>query len=165
MKTGTLLVGVDGSLGSAAALRWALKKANLRSASVRVVHTWELSKSFGPDVYMTPDIKRYRASAHDVLDECITTACEGITPLPEIAREVFDRAASRVLIVESGESELVVVGSRGHGGFIGLLLGSVATQVAHHSKCPVVVVPVWVRPRFDFRFEAGRGALGTAISD
>jgi nucleotide-binding universal stress UspA family protein len=112
---GVIVVGVDHSEGAKAALRFALGEAKLRQASLRVVHAWQLgyvSASFDPGSY------------------------------PVLGGELGDLrgAAETVLVDESREADLLVVGSRGLGGFSGLLLGSVSQQCAHHAACPVVIV-------------------------
>jgi nucleotide-binding universal stress UspA family protein len=141
MKPGTVLVGVDGSAESVAALRLALQEANLRNASVRVLHQWEAPPGFGPEMFMTQGLEAYRHSGEKVLQHTIAEATDGLSPLPPISSQVCDQSAAVALVEESQDAELLVVGNRGHGGFIGLLLGSVASQVLNHAKCPVVVVP------------------------
>jgi nucleotide-binding universal stress UspA family protein len=137
---GRLVVGVDGSDASAAALRWALNEARVRSATVDVVHGWVypyvgdiagMAASVGAD-----DLEQ---AARAVLDRSIRAAVSPpseVTPNPVLVHG----AAAPVLLDAARGAELLVVGSRGRGGFTGLLLGSVSQHCLHHSTCPVAVV-------------------------
>ena len=135
-----IVVGVDHSDGAKAALRFALGEAELRQTSLRVVHAWQLgyvAASFIPGSYpeFGDELDELRDAAEATLHE--------IVPTPgavEIERRVVEGAPSAVLVDESRDAELLVVGSRGLGGFSGLLLGSVSQQCAHHAACPVVIV-------------------------
>jgi nucleotide-binding universal stress UspA family protein len=73
------------------------------------------------------------------LDETVQAAF-GDQPLPGLRREVREGGAARVLIEASRGATMLVVGSRGHGGFTGLLLGSVSSNVAEHAPCPVLII-------------------------
>jgi nucleotide-binding universal stress UspA family protein len=137
-----IVVGVDGSAGSTRALRWAVDEARRRAATVDVVHAWQYPHV--PDVGFAVggysiDPAALEASARTVLDHCITSAASGdgvrIEPIL-----VCGDPASTLLDVAKG-ADLLVVGSRGRGGFVGLLLGSVSQQCAHHTPCPLVIVP------------------------
>jgi len=142
--TGRIVVGVDGSDVSATALRWALEEARLRGAAVDVVHAWHYPYVGGGDFTgMTMpaiDESQLVAAAHEVLDHAMSAA----GPAPEgvaVERIVTCGGEAAVLLDAAEGADLLVVGSRGHGGFAGLLLGSVSQQCVHHSPCPVVVVP------------------------
>lgn len=159
------MVGVDGSPGSVAALRWALAEARLRGARVRVVHAFPhprlpateagLGAAGGmgiPAVYVEePDKLRQavEAEARHVIDETLRAAgaadSEGV-PVETVARE---GPAAQTLIEAGREAELLVVGSRGRGGFVGLVLGSVSQQCAQHPPCPVVILPPPEHPEGD----------------
>jgi nucleotide-binding universal stress UspA family protein len=141
---GVIVVGVDHSEGAKAALRFALGEAKLRQASLRVVHAWQLgyvSASFDPGSYpvLGGELGDLRGAAETALaatlQEVVPDAAE-----VEIERRVVEGAPAAVLVDESREADLLVVGSRGLGGFSGLLLGSVSQQCAHHAACPVVIV-------------------------
>lgn len=144
---GLVVVGVDSSEGAKAALRFALEEARLRNATLRVVHTWQFGyigvsgiEGFSPVVGADlGDLRRTAEVALDaVLHEVAPDAeADGIA----LERRVSEGAPATVLVDESRRAELLVVGSRGHGGFAGLLLGSVSQQCAHHAACPVVIVP------------------------
>jgi nucleotide-binding universal stress UspA family protein len=136
-------VGVDGSPGSIAALRWAAAEAKRRGdTTVRAVHVWEYPyAALAPSPIGTavPPVEMMQEAATEALATCLAEA-----ELPDdvpIERIVREGAPAKVLLDEAADADLLVVGSRGHGGFAGLLLGSVATQVVHHAKIPTVVVP------------------------
>ncbi len=141
---GLVVVGVDGSEGAKAALRFALEEARLRQATLRVVHTWHfggigLSGIEGFTPAGAGDLSDLRRAAEVALDAIL----HEVAPQPDgvtIERHVVEGAAATVLIDASRDADLLVVGSRGHGGFTGLLLGSVGQQCAHHAACPVVIV-------------------------
>jgi len=142
---GTIAVGVDASGGSLAALEWAASEARLRGDDLRVVTAWLVptmafgAPGFGPIVAEGLDAE-FEGAARAALEKAIEglgAAGEGI----HIERVVAHGQASHVLIEAAKDAALLVVGSRGHGGFAGLLLGSVSQQCAHHAPCPVVIVP------------------------
>ena len=147
MKTGDgggrIVVGVDNSEGAKAALRFALEEAKLRRATVRAVHAWLFGyigvtgvEGFSPVV--GADLSELRRTAEVVLDAVL----DEVAPSPDvpIERHVGEGPAAAVLVDESRQTDMLVVGSRGHGGFAGLLLGSVSQQCAQHAACPVVIV-------------------------
>jgi len=139
-----IVVGVDHSAGAKAALRFALAEARLRQTSLRVVHAWQfgyVGASFVPGSYpgLGDELGGLRGAAEATLDETLHEVVPD-TGEVEIERRVVEGAASAVLVDESRGAELLVVGSRGLGGFSGLLLGSVSQQCAHHAACPVVIV-------------------------
>lgn len=138
---GKIVVGVDGSAGSRDALRWAFAEAKLRGASLEVVIVWQYPitaslPTFG--AMITP-----QDFATDARTELLAIiAAEGIStdaPIP-VSTLVAEGNAARALLDASDAAELLVVGSRGHGGFTGVLVGSVSQQCVNHAKCPVVVV-------------------------
>jgi nucleotide-binding universal stress UspA family protein len=155
---GTIVVGVDGSPGSDAALRWALDEARLRGSRLRVVHAYEAphvafsDAAVGaagiptPPVLAPEDVERVRESAEEqarsVVDAALRrVAGEGAGDRPDIERAALVGPAAQTLIEAGRDAELLVLGSRGRGGFLGLLLGSVTQQCAHHPPCPVVILP------------------------
>lgn len=136
-----IVVGIDGSEDSRAALRWALQEGRLRQASVEVVHTWHLPY-VGASPYIVPvlDSDTYEKAARQVMDSVVDA--EDTTGLPApVTRSVVSGGAAGAIVEQARDADLIVVGSRGLGGFKGLLLGSVSQQVVHHAPCPVVVVP------------------------
>ena len=136
-----IVVGIDGSDESKAALRWAVGEARLRGASVTVVHAWTLPTYIGlgvaPGAMIDPSLLRGAAEERSatVIHEVVGDAKD-----VHIESKAVEATAARALIEESDGADLLVVGSRGHGGFAGLLLGSVSQQCAAHGPCPVVIV-------------------------
>lgn len=135
-----IVVGVDGSEASLHALRWALHEARLRAARVVAVYVW-LFPSLGLRRGETPPsgYEELRQSARDLLDEAVDAVApdaEGVA----VERVVVEGAPPEELAALADGAEMLVLGSRGLGGFAGLLLGSVSQQCAHHAPCPVVIV-------------------------
>ena len=137
--TSPVLLGVDGSPASEAATALAFDEASRRGVELVALHAWS-------DVGILPvlgmDWRQYEGKGHEVLGERLAGWQERYPDVTVRRRIVCDRPA-RWLIDESAKAQLVVVGSRGRGGFPGKLLGSVSTAVAQSAKAPVVVV----RPR------------------
>ena len=133
---GVIVVGVDHSAGAEAALRFALEEARLRRARLRAVHAIGSFESY-------PSLAVDVAAVHRAAEELIDSATSEVTAegeAVEIERVAVEGAPGAVLVEESRGADLLVVGSRGHGGFAGLLLGSVSQQCAQHAFCPVVIV-------------------------
>jgi nucleotide-binding universal stress UspA family protein len=140
-----ILVGVDHSDGAKAALRFALEEAKLRRASLRAVYAWHFpnlgySGLEGAMPATASELDDVRAAVAAELDATLREVFPDPGDL-EIEHRIVEDAAAAALVRESHDADLVVVGSRGLGGFRGLLLGSVGQQVAHHAACPVVIVP------------------------
>ena len=132
-----IVVGVDGSPESRSALRWAARIADAIGARIEAVMVWEVVSSFGWGVLPPPSPPR--SELEDQLAKIVIEVFEGNLPSGLTSR-VLEGSAAASLIAESNNAQLVVVGSRGHGGFAGLLLGSVSAKVAEHASCPVLVV-------------------------
>jgi nucleotide-binding universal stress UspA family protein len=146
-NNGLIVVGVDGSEGAKAALRFALDEAKLRQATLRAVHTWQFGYTggFGLEGYAPvagADFSDMRRAAEVALDATLHAAVLDDDDVV-IERRIVEGGAATVLVDESRNADLLVVGSRGHGGFAGLLLGSVSQQCAQHAACPVVIVRAW----------------------
>lgn len=140
----SIVVGVDGSDESKEALRWAVEEARLRGDTLHVVHVWSYPYPYVSVTVLAPPaptipISDFRESAaamlNAVLDEVL-----GDAPGVEVKRAVVEGVPAQVLVEAAKDADLLVLGSRGHGGFSGLLLGSVSQQCAHHAECPVVIV-------------------------
>jgi nucleotide-binding universal stress UspA family protein len=130
-----VLVGVDGSPASIEALRTAARMAEAFDAPLEVVTAW----AYPP--YSSPYISESwspEGDAKTVLDDSIRAAF-GDSP-PSLRRTVLAGPTAHLLIEESRRCALLVLGSRGHGGFSGLLLGSVSAACAEHAHCPVLIV-------------------------
>jgi len=137
-----IAVGVDGSDASRDALRWAIENAS-EDDSVRAVYVWQLHRGPRPDVVPVVELQRVRPDADRFVGEVVDGVIAELDgPLPGIERVSYYGHPGKWLVNLSDEVDLLVVGSRGLGGFRGLLLGSVSTYVVHHARCPVVVVPV-----------------------
>jgi nucleotide-binding universal stress UspA family protein len=131
-----IVVGIDGSNGSSAALRWAIAEARLRSVPVRAVHAWSYNQPLVPSLIGYPYILDDPWQAEQRLEHATSDLGEE----HEIERVLVEGLAAQVLIDAVGEADVLVVGSRGHGGFTNLLLGSVSQQCAQHAPRPVVIV-------------------------
>jgi len=137
----TIVVGVDGSPGSRTALTWAAAEAADHGADLVVLNVWEHT--------LLPPAGSISVSEHYVPDESQRTADELVQVIKEVLGEdppvpvqprVKQGSAAKVLIDESAGADMLVVGRRGHGGFAGLILGSVSQHVAAYARCPVTVV-------------------------
>lgn len=132
-----IVVGVDGSEQSKRALLWAVHFADAVGACVDAVASWDFPVSFGwASVPLTWD------PGLD-MEKILTEAVDDVfgSDRPKQLRTIIRKGnAVQVLLDVSDGATMLVVGSRGHGGFAGLLLGSVSASVAEHAKCPVVVV-------------------------
>jgi nucleotide-binding universal stress UspA family protein len=152
---GTIVVGVDGSPGGDAALRWALAEARLRGSRLRVVHAYAeppaLLTEGGYGVGGVPapsvpvaDVEPLRQAAEEqargLIDQALRRV-DGQGDRVEIEVTPAQGPPARTLIESAQGADLLVVGSRGRGGFLGLLLGSVSQQCAQHPPCPVVILP------------------------
>jgi nucleotide-binding universal stress UspA family protein len=139
-----IVVGVDGSEGSLQALRWAADEARLRKALLQVVLAWDYPASLlagasfsVPDLEILGDFGKLAEARLGQALQDASSALEGV----EVERRVIEGAPALALIEAAKDADLLVVGTRGHGGFVGLLLGSVSQQCAHHAPCPIVIVP------------------------
>jgi len=137
----TIVVGVDGSASADEALRFAALEAKLRGARLRMVTVWHLSVAvygaMGPAVVDSGE--RYEEEANRVLYDASERLAEELVGI-EVERVVREGRAASSLVYEAHEASLLVVGSRGHGAFVGVLIGSVSKECANHSSCPVVIV-------------------------
>lgn len=144
-QAGAVVVGVDGSRASDPAVDFAFAEAARRRAPLRVVHAWtnwntEAPPPEDPAMAYAARPGALRAQEERLLAETMAGRCERYPDLT-VEREPVRGETREALIRASGDAELVVVGSRGRGGFTGLLLGSVSQAVLHHAQCSVVVVP------------------------
>jgi nucleotide-binding universal stress UspA family protein len=135
--TGRIVVGVDGSESAKKALRWAAKLAQSSGATVDAVQSWDIPTTLGlgylpQDVDLGKDTEKW---LEETVDEVF-----GPDRPAALRTVVHCGSAARVLLDECKDAQLLVVGSRGHGGFYGLLLGSVSAAVAEHAPCPVLVI-------------------------
>lgn len=130
-----VLVGVDGSASSIAALRYAARIADVFDAPLEAVTIWRHPTL--ADAYLVADWSP-EDDTRAILDGAMEDAF-GSEP-PDLVRTVLPGAPARTLVELSNRAGLLVLGSRGHGGFAGLVLGSVSAACAAHAKCPVLIV-------------------------
>lgn len=133
-----IVVGVDGSDPSKAALAWAIRQARLTGAVVEAVIAWEFPATYGYPMPVLPSV-----SFGDLAAEVLASTIAEVADRDEqatISRKVVEGNAAQVLLDASAGAELLVVGSRGHGGFVEALLGSVGQHCVQHATCPVVVI-------------------------
>jgi nucleotide-binding universal stress UspA family protein len=133
-----IVVGVDGSDPSRAALRWALRQAELTGSGVDAVIAWQFPVYGWAPVPATAMID-WEELATKQLREAIAGEVDPASPV-EVSPLVLEGNVAQVLLRRAEGAELLVVGSRGHGGFASALLGSVSQHCAHHSPCPIVIV-------------------------
>jgi nucleotide-binding universal stress UspA family protein len=134
---GGIVVGVDGSASSAQALRWAAEEARVRGSRLEAIQAWEGTIGVIPRSRTSDELPERHAN------ESLAAAVDGL-PADDRPAKIDSRAvqghAAAVLIEASAGADLLVVGSHGHGGVAGALLGSVSRRVAEHAHCPVVIV-------------------------
>ncbi|GAB3979354.1 universal stress protein [Actinoallomurus acanthiterrae] len=146
MPRRSIVVGIDGSAPSEAALEWAVHEASLRGVGLCLIHVFPSA----PSVLSEPGRAQSWEDTQRLADERHRNA-EKIAPGVHVRSEVIADGAAATLIERSTDAGLVVLGKRGRGGFRGLLAGSVALQVAGHADCPVVIVHAGWRPPIDDR--------------
>lgn len=135
-----VVVGVDGSDKSIAALSWAGRYAAATGAALQALHIWHYPTAAGLPPGITPEsvTDEVKANQRKELGEAIDKA--HLDPAAHVEARLGYGHPAQVLIDESKTASLLVVGHRGHGGFTGMLTGSVSLQVVNHAECPVVVV-------------------------
>jgi nucleotide-binding universal stress UspA family protein len=135
-----IVVGLDGSSTAQRALAWALDEARFRRATVEVVSAWSSPPIVSPYGAYAAPVEILDEAAHQIVDDALAAADLRNLPAP-VVRTVRCGGAAHTILEAADGADLIVLGSRGRGGFKGLLLGSVTHQVTHHAACPVVVVP------------------------
>jgi nucleotide-binding universal stress UspA family protein len=134
-----IVVGVDGSERSLLALRWAVDEARVHGAGVEALHAWTYPLMGGlPVTPVLVDLEGIEREARQVLDEVVGKVDAGDVTVEAV---LVHGGAAQALVEKAKGADLLVVASRGLGGFTGLLLGSVSQQVVHHAPCPVVIIP------------------------
>lgn len=137
-QSGTIVVGVDGSEASNAALEWAAGQADLSGSGLEAVTAWQWPQSYGYPMPIPSDFDP-AAEAAKVLDSAVGEARAAHRDL-DIRTSVLEGHSGRVLVEAAKGAALLVVGSRGHGELGGVLLGSVSYYCVTHAHCPVVVL-------------------------
>lgn len=143
-----IVVGVDGSPASVLALKWAQTLAPALNATITAVTAWHMETAFGS--YIVPEWNP-EEGARQILQKAAQDAFgdehpEGFSGVP------VQGTPAKVLKEESKSARILIVGSRGHGGFAGMLLGSVSSAISEHASCPVLVL------------HGGKDAMGVAVS-
>ena len=135
-----IVAGVDGSSSARSALHWAIRQAELTGGSVDAVIAWEYPAAYG-GYGMAPvgvsDVDFAGWAEKTVADEVAAAAADSAV---DVRTQVTEGSPARVLLAAAEGADLLVVGSRGHGGFAEALLGSVGQHCVHHARCPVVVI-------------------------
>ncbi len=137
MDVRTIVVGVDGSDASVSALRHAQALAVPLSAKVVALGCWDSPQVY--DGYVAVGIDDFDVRAGEILAEAVAKAFGPDAPY-NIEGRLIQGHPRHILIEESKSADMLVVGRRGHGGFGGLLLGSVSSACVAHAHCPVLVV-------------------------
>ena len=137
----TVVVGVDGSPGRRVALTWAAAEAADHRADLVVVNVWEHTL-LPPAGSLSVSEKYVPDPSQRTADDLVQVIKEELGDEPNVLVQprVKQGTPAKVLIEESAGADLLVVGTRGHGGFAGLVLGSVSQHVAAYAQCPVTVV-------------------------
>jgi len=135
--TGRIVAGVDGSESSIAALHWAARQAELTGSTLDAIMTWQWPVNYGWALPFPEDYSP-ASEAQKVLDDAVEKL-RTEHPAITIQSHIVEGHPALALIDASKGADLLVVGSRGHGEFAGMLLGSVSEHCTAHSHCPVVV--------------------------
>lgn len=135
--TGRIVVGLDGSPSSLAALSWAARQGDLTGNTLEILMTWEYPSSYG---WAAPIPDDYDPESD--LQRTLDTAVAGVRaehPGLEVSARLVSGHPAPILVEASKGADLLVVGSRGHGEFVGMLIGSVGVHCAAHAHCPILV--------------------------
>jgi nucleotide-binding universal stress UspA family protein len=163
-QTGPIVVGYDGSEASRAALRWGTAQAVREKAALRIVESYELVVALRPEPGAVVPLEALQEAHRRGLDsvaEDVRLRHPGLTVTTALVHE----PPAATLVPESEQARQIVIGTRGLGGWSGLLLGSTSVQVAAHARCPVVVVPADVRPRAREQSTIVVGVDGSKVSE
>ncbi len=134
---GRIVVGVDGSPSSQRALDWAIDEARRSGASLHLVAAWMFPMALG--YALTATVHQVHQAAQDVIDGALAHVAER-APTVTATGETVEQLPAPALVTAAKGADLLVVGSRGHGGFEGLLQGSISLNCTRHADCSVVVV-------------------------
>jgi nucleotide-binding universal stress UspA family protein len=139
-----IIVGIDGSDHSRRALEWAIREAAVRRAPLTVLTVQQPVAGYwgGPVLY--PGDQDLAEQGREIAQEETDRTLEKIDPEsrpPSVTVRAVTGLPAEALLEAAADADMLVVGSRGTGGFKRLLMGSVSTQVTHHAQCPVVVIP------------------------
>jgi len=137
----SIVVGHDGSEAATAALRWALQLASELGAPVTILRAWQIVTAPRPDNWTFGYAPSTDEFAEAVRTELLSDAQSELARFPDVSvtNRVYHANPARSLIIASQDARMLVVGSRGRGGFRELMLGSVSDQCVRYARCPVVV--------------------------
>ena len=135
-----IVVGVDGSAASSEALKWAVVEGRARDENVQAVYVWSWPHDRTEIGHLAggPLHEQLRVSAEQLLQRCVASV--GLLGSPGLELVVIEGSPARALVDFARDADLLVVGSRGRGGLVGSLLGSVSRRCAQEAHCPVVVI-------------------------
>ncbi|MBV9383634.1 MAG: universal stress protein [Streptosporangiaceae bacterium] len=138
-----IIVGIDGSGYSRRALEWAMNEAAIRHMPLTVLTVHQVVVGYLGSAVAYPEdhalTEKSQQAAQEATDKALA-ALDGDRPGPVTVKAVSGTPAEEILSAAK-DADMIVVGSRGAGGFARLLMGSVSSQVAHHAHCPVVIIP------------------------
>lgn len=136
-----IVAGVDGSPSSIAALRWAVRQAELTGGTVDAVIAWQFPIAAG-GLGWAPTSGLDDTDYAELAAKTLSAAIADVSPPPDvrIRQVVVEGNAGQVLLDAAANADLLVVGNRGHGGFTDALIGSISIRCLHHATCPVVIV-------------------------
>ncbi len=137
--SGRIVVGVDGSPASEEALRWALGQSRLTGQSVHAVYAWDYPMYSGAGGVDMVDGFDWEGDSAVILQNAVSRVLKD-ADVESVVQHVLRGHAAGLLLEAAADADLLVVGSHGHGGFLGMLLGSVSQHVVAHAPCPVVVL-------------------------
>ena len=132
-----IVVGVDGSEHATGALDWAAREAQYRQDDLHIVSAWLYPNTMGYAIAV--DMDQFAKTAQDIAD-LATARVHAMAPEVVVTTDVLEAQPALALVEASTGADLLVVGTRGMGGFRGLVVGSVSQHCVHHAHCPVVVV-------------------------
>jgi nucleotide-binding universal stress UspA family protein len=137
-ERGVVVVGVDGSPSSRRAFDWALRQAEATEMEIVAVLAWRAPTGYGTGALVASGVQ-WSEEARISLESIVAPAAAE-WPQVTVEQRVLEGHPAEVLLKQAESADLLVVGSRGHGGFVGALLGSVSSNCVQHATCPVVVV-------------------------
>jgi nucleotide-binding universal stress UspA family protein len=152
-----IVVGVDGSVPSKAALTWAISQAKLTGAVIEAVIAWDFPAMVGYPMLMSEIDFEHLAT--QIVGDAVSDVAGGDEQV-KITTRVIQGNPAQVLVEESVGADLLVVGNRGHGGFVEAMLGSTGQHCVHHASCPVLVVRDAANGP---QTATGRGTTGTLV--
>ncbi|WP_326835000.1 universal stress protein [Amycolatopsis rhabdoformis] len=135
-----IVVGVDGSAGGAAALRWTLSEARVSGREVVALRAWTVDPVADPEWATTRAKGEAEARCRWRAEQAVAQVLDGADPVP-VRVEAVEGAPGPALVRAARNAAMLVVGSHGHGRLLRLLVGSVSAHCLRESRCPVVVVP------------------------